>query len=356
MVIEYEAGTKGVGAASWGSGVLWAIQFDDVYDWFDPSAVMDYQVWSWRDLDPSEGWPDLVFAFDNVSPGWVPLGSIGLENEEGTLGTSFTYLDYIPASGDVICFDYAETNAEPVVITFEAVVETTEEKDVENIVEHLADGLGMKLEEASASFHNTPNLQPIADPQSLTTAEETPLDITLTGSLLNPGPVTWDAVSGPSHGTLSGSGTDWVYTPNDDFYGTDQFDFIVNDGLEDSDPATVVIEVTNINDEPVAVDDEYWTPFETVLDIPAPGVMENDFDADPTDNVFVEVDVEPENGDLVLNLDGSFTYTPHASFFGIDSFTYFLNGLTGRAAYTDYATVTITVDPFMRIYMPLFNN
>ena len=50
----------------------------------------------------------------------------------------------------------------------------------------------------------------------------------------------------------------------------------------------------------------------------------------------------PSNGGLVLNADGSFTYTPNANFHGSDSFTYQANdGLVG----SNVATVSITVTP-----------
>ncbi len=356
MEIFYEAGVKGVEGASWGGGLLWAVQFDDVIEWDYPDAVMDYQIWSWRDLDPAEGWPDMVIAFDNVSDAWMPWGSIGMENEDGTVGTDFAFLNYIPSSGDIICFDYAETNANPVVITFDAVVETTEEKLIINTVDHLADGFGMLEEQASAEFTNTPQIKPIADPQDLTTEEETPLDITLTGSWLEPGPETWEIVTEPMHGTLTGTAPNLVYTPDDDFYGDDSFTFFVNDGIEDSDPATITIEVTNINDPTLAEDDFYTIDLNTVLDIAAPGVMANDMDADPTDDVFVELSEGPMHGDLIFNADGSFTYTPDADFSGSDSFTYVLLGIPERSEFSDVATVHITVTPAMRLYLPIFGH
>ena len=51
----------------------------------------------------------------------------------------------------------------------------------------------------------------------------------------------------------------------------------------------------------------------------------------------------PTNGTLVLNSDGSFTYTPNADFSGTDTFTYFANDGTANSNLA--ATVTITVNP-----------
>jgi VCBS repeat-containing protein len=50
----------------------------------------------------------------------------------------------------------------------------------------------------------------------------------------------------------------------------------------------------------------------------------------------------PANGTVVLNADGSFSYTPNANFNGEDSFTYKVND---GSSDSNVATVTLTVDP-----------
>jgi gliding motility-associated-like protein len=54
------------------------------------------------------------------------------------------------------------------------------------------------------------------------------------------------------------------------------------------------------------------------------------------------VQTNPLHGDLILQTDGSFTYTPASGYVGIDSFTYVLSDSFGNS---DTATVTITVKP-----------
>lgn len=51
----------------------------------------------------------------------------------------------------------------------------------------------------------------------------------------------------------------------------------------------------------------------------------------------------PQNGSLTLNTDGSFTYTPNANFFGVDTFTYNAQDASGQSS--SPTTVTITVSP-----------
>jgi len=352
MEIVYEEGAKGVIAATLGAGVLWVVQFDDIIEYNYPDAVMDYQIWSWREIDDSP-WPEIMVLFDNVSSEWLPAGSMGLENKDGTIGTDFAFGDYVPASGDIICYNYVETGADPVVITFDVEVLATEQTIIKNSAMHTANGLGMREEEAFALLGAQYN-QVVADPQSLTTPEETPLDITLTGSEMTPGPVTWTVATQPEFGTLSGTAPDLVYTPDDDFYGMDQFTFFINDGLSDSNVATIEIEVTNINDSPYANDDFYEVNQDDVLTVPAPGVLDNDWDPDPTDLILVDVKDHPLHGEVILNAeDGSFTYTPDPGYFGEDSFTYYLLGIPDRQEFTDWATVYITVHPSMKYYFPV---
>ncbi len=86
--------------------------------------------------------------------------------------------------------------------------------------------------------------------------------------------------------------------------------------------------------------DDYYVMFEREhLTVAAPGVLGNDnnFGGNPLSATLVS---GTANGALVLNSDGSFSYTPNANFNGTDSFTY-------RADYGviigNLATVTITV-------------
>lgn len=353
MVIVYDEDlNQGVTGVNYGVG--WLVEFDDVQDYYDANNTMDFEIFAWNVLDPSVGFPDLIFAYDNVMGDWGSEGTVGVEDYYGEQGTTFTFDDWVPSSGDIVCFDYAEAFAEPVVITFDVTVDAglTLGDTITNVAYHTADGFGMLEETTFASFMLDD--QPVADDQNLETVEETALDITLTASDTYPGGAfTW-MVNDPANGTLSGTAPELTYTPDEDFYGVDSFTFTVSDGMRTSEEATITIEVINVNDAPEAMDDNYETMMEVVLDVPAPGVLANDVDADPTDAIFVDVKDEPMHGTLVLNQDGSFTYTPDAGFYGEDSFTYYMLGIPmPTSEYTDWATVTITVHPAVKIYFPL---
>lgn len=99
-----------------------------------------------------------------------------------------------------------------------------------------------------ATFTNQP---PTANSQSVTTPEDTAKAITLTGSDPEGASLTFTIATGPANGTLiSGTPPNVTYTPNLNFNGTDRFTFKANDGLADSNIATVTITVNAVNDPP----------------------------------------------------------------------------------------------------------
>ena len=88
---------------------------------------------------------------------------------------------------------------------------------------------------------------------------------------------------------------------------------------------------------PVATADAYETFRNTALTVPAPGVLGNDSDLNGDPLTAVGID-GPGHGTLVLNDDGSFTYTPDAGYVGEDTFTYKAND-----GVYDCGPVTVTI-------------
>ncbi len=183
---------------------------------------------------------------------------------------------------------------------------------------------------------------PVADDQAVSTEQEVPLPLVLTGSDADGDSLTFSIVTPPLNGVISGAPSNVVYTPNSGFAGLDAFSYIANDGILVSAEATVSIDVTPVNSVPVAIDDAYSVDEDAVLTVLAPGVLVNDTDADFDSLTVVQVSV-PANGTLAAAGDGSFTYTPDGDFWGIDSFSY--KAYDGLAESLVSATVTITVDP-----------
>jgi len=160
------------------------------------------------------------------------------------------------------------------------------------------------------------NKPPTAEPLSVTTKEDTPTSITLTGSDSDEDPLTYSVITEPTHGRLTGTVPNLNYSPERDFNGQDSFTFEVSDGKVDSAAATVSITVTPGNDPPTANDDSATaqedTPIVTI------DVLKNDTDPDK-DRLVVINATQGRNGSVTINTDSTLTYAPGRNFSGNDS-------------------------------------
>ncbi|MFB0517175.1 MAG: tandem-95 repeat protein, partial [Candidatus Neomarinimicrobiota bacterium] len=176
----------------------------------------------------------------------------------------------------------------------------------------------------------------VADDQSVTTDEDVAVDITLSGDDIDGDDLTFQVLSEPENGELTGSAPSLTYTPNANFHGSDSFTFQVSDGsLEDA--GTVTITVGSLNDPPLARNDAATTNKDTPVIV---YVLANDGDPDGDDLAVASV-TQADNGAVEINPDGSVTYTPNENFSGSDSFTYTISDGKGGLA---TATVTVYVN------------
>ncbi|MBA3708453.1 MAG: tandem-95 repeat protein, partial [Planctomycetes bacterium] len=118
----------------------------------------------------------------------------------------------------------------------------------------------------------------------------------------------------------------------------------VNGGVSESAAQTATITVTSVNDVPTGFADTYTTTRGTALTVAANiGVLSNDVDMEGSPLTAVLVSTTT-SGVLVLNADGSFTYTPTGYFTGTDHFCYRASDGSDPSAITD-VTITVTVPP-----------
>ncbi|WP_423249223.1 tandem-95 repeat protein [Vibrio parahaemolyticus] len=183
---------------------------------------------------------------------------------------------------------------------------------------------------------------PVADivADSVTVVEDTPTIIKVLGNDTFEGDdkvVSLDTNNGPANGTVSinpdGSVT---YTPNDNYHGTDSFTYIVTSGGV-SESTTVSVDVTPVNDAPVAKDDIATTQEDTAVTI---DVLSNDTDVDG-DKLSIQSATVPEAQGKVEIVDGKLVFTPAENFNGHAEITYTVTD----GQLTDEAKVTVTVNP-----------
>jgi hypothetical protein len=116
---------------------------------------------------------------------------------------------------------------------------------------------------------------------------------------------------------------------------------IANDGtvLAINNATLFAVGRLTVHHPPTAANDSYIAVMNTPLSVSAPGVLANDTDIDGNPITAVLVS-QPGHGIVVLNPDGSFTYTPAQGYLGADSFTY---KDTDGTLESNVATVSLTV-------------
>jgi VCBS repeat-containing protein len=194
------------------------------------------------------------------------------------------------------------------------------------------------------------NDAPVAVNDSFTATKDQVLNVNSSPNLLtndtdvdgNTLTISTTPVQAPANGTLvlSANGN-FTYTPNAAFVGTDTFKYSVSDGTATA-TGTVTITVSAAgNHAPVGVADSYNFDEDVGATIDAAnGVLANDTDSDANTTLTALNATTPAHGTVVMNTNGSFTYTPAANYVGPDSFTYQASDGSTNSAIT---TVSITV-------------
>jgi hypothetical protein len=215
----------------------------------------------------------------------------------------------------------------------------------------------------SAPAANTP---PTAAGQSATTAQNTPLPLTLHASDPDSASLSFSIVSNPAHGSLGSLGSlgtpacaagragttctaSVTYTPTSTYTGPDAFTFKANDGTADSTPATVSLTVGtgSASLAPTAEGQSATTAENTAKPLTLTA-------SDPdSPSLTFSIVASPSHGSLgslgtpactALRsgsiCTASVTYTPSSTYTGPDSFTFKAND--GKAD-SNVATVTLTV-------------
>ncbi|RYE01818.1 MAG: hypothetical protein EOP61_10175, partial [Sphingomonadales bacterium] len=136
----------------------------------------------------------------------------------------------------------------------------------------------------------------------------------------------------PSHGTVTIAGDVVTFTPAATYYGADSFTYVATGPGGNSAPATVSLTVSTPA-APVAANASAAVPFNgtgTAIDLSASisGV-----------HTSIAMGTAPAHGTATIT-GHVVTYTPAASYYGADSFTYVATGPGGSSA---PATVTLTV-------------
>ncbi|OZG70938.1 hypothetical protein BTA51_22790 [Hahella sp. CCB-MM4] len=179
---------------------------------------------------------------------------------------------------------------------------------------------GEQLSEvASVSFEiRAVNDRPVVVSQTAEGPEDAPIDLSFSGSDIENDPLTFRPVSQPQHGTLIETADGYQYIPQQDYFGSDQFTYVANDGELDSETAVYSLNILPINDPPVADAHTSEAAEDTAIVLNLSG---SDVEGSP---LSFRVVTQPLHGSI-QQVEGGFQYIPAPDYFGSDSFEYLVN-------------------------------
>ncbi len=268
-----------------------------------------------------------------------PVTVIGFANANGASGTPGSSLPglygslQVAADGSHI---YTIDNTNPSVVLLRAGQSMTE-----TYTYTISDGKGgFATSTLTITINGRDDL--VAANDSATTNEDTPVTASVAGndSTMSGGTLTYAKVSNPSHGTVvvNADGS-YTYTPATNYSGTDSFTYTVTDAASgESLTRTVNLTVNPVVDL-VAANDRATTYEDTPLTASVAG---NDSTTSGGTLTYAKAS-NPSHGTVVVNADGSYTYTPATHFSGTDSFTYTVTDPASGESLT--RTVNLTVSP-----------
>ncbi|KNH15423.1 hypothetical protein ACS78_26955, partial [Priestia megaterium] len=187
----------------------------------------------------------------------------------------------------------------------------------------------------------TINVIPVNDPPTtadlaFTINEDTPLTNQIPAFDPDGDPLTFTLLNPPpSNGSVVlGANGVFTYTPNLNYNGMDTFGVLVSDGKGGASLSTVTLTIVPVNDPPVGGD----RAVTTTINIP----VTSSIPASDPDNVTLTytLQLNPNNGNVVISQDGTFIYTPNNNFIGNDQFTILITDPEGATA---LSTIFVTV-------------
>ncbi|SFF13777.1 S-layer homology domain-containing protein [Paenibacillus algorifonticola] len=201
--------------------------------------------------------------------------------------------------------------------------------------------LDSSLAEGTTSFTvAVGNTKPVATaiaPQQID--EDDVLSLTLSGTDEDQDALTFlvDAQAEHAQAVIT-NGNQLTYTPNQDFNGNDSFTIRAFDGVDESDPVTVQVTVTPVNDRPVAENASYDVESLTSL---TQKLHATDVDGDSL--TFRLLTTGMKSSSVTIINGDEFIYVPSPGQLGTDSFTYVASD--GQED-SDPAVITVNITPY----------
>ncbi|MGE0078543.1 MAG: Ig-like domain-containing protein [Bacteroidales bacterium] len=323
----------------------------------DEASSLDY---SYNGLDPDDV---LVINTDDDSPGVSTFPSTGLTTTEaGGVATFTIWLNTQPIADVPINFTSSNTSEGtvspisvlfndtnwnvPQTITLTGIDDLLEDGNQAYFIQMEVDAScvepnysGISISDVTAVNLDDVGPRPVND--NAITDEDTPatIDVLLNDLGLDKGGLIVTIKNQPTHGVAVVETNNAVtYTPNGLYNGIETFSYRVTDANGGYGEAIITVDVTFMNDVPVAVDDNRGTSINTPVVV---DVLFNDYGLEDGGIVVsVSENADPLKGFAVSNPDNTVTFTPASGYLGIATFKY---KITDANADESEATVTVNV-------------
>ncbi|MCP4712461.1 MAG: tandem-95 repeat protein [Planctomycetes bacterium] len=257
--------------------------------------------------------------------------------------SDLTVNDY-DVDGDLLTVDGVQTPVNGTVVLEDGTITFTPD---ENFVGEAGFDYVLSDGQLTDVGHVTVNVGDVDDPpQAQDDNRETPEDVDLvfpaaelTANDTDPenDPLTVIQVSNPTNGTVNLANGTITFNPNNNFFGLAGFDYTISDG-QLTDTGHVVVNVTPVNDQPLANNDDKSTNEDVPLTFPASDLTDNDTDVED-DQLTVTIVQNPINGVVIL-ANNDITFSPTDDFNGLAGFEYTVSD--GQLTDVGYVTVTVT--------------
>ncbi|WP_408595623.1 tandem-95 repeat protein [Limnohabitans sp.] len=219
----------------------------------------------------------------------------------------------------------------------------------------VSDGNGGTTNASVSITINAVNDTPVVLGETVSTSEDTTLwfypadlltndtdvDIATDGQVLS-----ISAVGNATHGsvafvTLADGSRRIAFTPDANYSGSASFEYAVSDGVGGVAVATMVVNLSAVNDAPDAVADSVSATEDTLLTVTSTSLLDNDSDVDNLHSALRIVGVSnATHGSVSLSADGSISFSPDLNYFGLATFNYTVSDGVGGFS-VGIATVNI---------------
>ena len=215
----------------------------------------------------------------------------------------------------------------------------------------VTDSTGLSATQVFSISVKASNRPPVAGNDGYSTAQGVTLNVAAPGVLGNDSDpdgnaITAVLITSVSHGSLTlNTNGSFIYVPTTGYAGADSFSYTASDGALTSATTTVALTVVAANKPPVAANDSFSIPVwrsgtyaPRVL-----AVLTNDRDPDGALNsaTVTITSIPNKGGKVVVNTNGTVSYTPKLRFTGTETFRYTVKD--NRGATSNAATVTLTI-------------